>query len=127
MTTTTSTRAYLILSAGLPGYTPRETALIAQLARYHRKGTPTLGELEPLTREGDADLLRRGTALLRLAEQLERARDQAVSAATLTVEDGHADLRLRADEDVTLARRMAERETDLFERAFGVGLRLSEA
>jgi exopolyphosphatase/guanosine-5'-triphosphate,3'-diphosphate pyrophosphatase len=115
---------YLILSAGLPGFTPRETALVAQLARYHRKGTPSLGELEPLARKGDEDLLRRGSALLRLSEQLERARDQIVHEAVLTVDDGHADLRLGADEDVTLARWMAERETDLFEQAFGIGLRL---
>jgi exopolyphosphatase/guanosine-5'-triphosphate,3'-diphosphate pyrophosphatase len=117
---------YLILSAGLPGFTARETALIAQLARYHRKGTPSFGELEPLTVKGDDDLLRRGAALLRLSEQLERARDQAVHEAVLTVDDGHADLRLTADEDVTLARWMAERQTELFERAFGVGLRLVE-
>ena len=31
---------YLILNAGLPGYSPRETALIGQAARYHRKGQP---------------------------------------------------------------------------------------
>ena len=29
---------YLILNAGLPGFSPRETALIGQMARYHRKG-----------------------------------------------------------------------------------------
>src|SRR4051794_8129649 len=33
---------YLILSAGMPGFTPREVALIGQAARYHRKGTPSL-------------------------------------------------------------------------------------
>jgi exopolyphosphatase/guanosine-5'-triphosphate,3'-diphosphate pyrophosphatase len=117
---------YLILNAGLPGFSARETALVAQLARYHRKGNPTLGELEPLAVKGDDDLLTRGAALLRLSEQLERARDQIVHEAVLTVTDGHADLRLDADEDVTLARWMAERQTDLFERAFGVGLRLVE-
>ena len=44
---------YLILNAGLPGFTPREVALIAQIARYHRKGSPGLGELAPLMEEGD--------------------------------------------------------------------------
>jgi exopolyphosphatase/guanosine-5'-triphosphate,3'-diphosphate pyrophosphatase len=115
---------YLILNAGLPGFSARETALVAQLARYHRKGAPSLGELAPLARKGDEDLLRRGAALLRLSEQLERARDQIVHEAVLTVDDGHADLRLAADDDVTLARSMAERQTALFEQAFGIGLRL---
>jgi exopolyphosphatase/guanosine-5'-triphosphate,3'-diphosphate pyrophosphatase len=116
---------YLILSAQLPGFTPRETALIAQLARYHRKGAPSMGDLEALMGDGDQALLERGAALLRLSEQLERARDQAVHEAVLTVSNGTADLHLAADEDVTLARWMAERQTDLFERAFGVGLTLS--
>ena len=31
---------YLILNAGLPGFSPRETGLIGQMARYHRKGSP---------------------------------------------------------------------------------------
>jgi exopolyphosphatase/guanosine-5'-triphosphate,3'-diphosphate pyrophosphatase len=116
---------YLILNAGLPGFSARETALVAQLARYHRKGSPSLGELAPLARDGDEELLERGSALLRLAEQLERARDQAVRAVHMEVADGHADLRLDADEDVALPRMMAERETGLFERAFGVPLTLS--
>jgi exopolyphosphatase/guanosine-5'-triphosphate,3'-diphosphate pyrophosphatase len=118
---------YLVLNAGLPGFSDRETALVAQLTRYHRKGSPSLGDLAPLTRDGDEALLQRGAALLRLAEQLERARDQAVHEAHLDIRGGHADVHLRADEDVTLARRMAERETDLFERAFGVRLTFAEA
>ena len=41
---------YLILNAGLPGFDPREVALVAQAARYHRKGMPNFGELAPLAR-----------------------------------------------------------------------------
>ena len=36
---------YLILNAGLPGFTPVEVAIIAQAARYHRKGMPDPGPL----------------------------------------------------------------------------------
>ena len=36
---------YLIVSAELPGFDPRERALIAQISRYHRKGVPKLGEM----------------------------------------------------------------------------------
>lgn len=32
--------AYLIRHAGLRGFTPRETELVAQLARYHRRSAP---------------------------------------------------------------------------------------
>src|SRR4051794_34517413 len=110
---------YLILNAGLPGFSPRETALVGQAARYHRKGTPSLGEFAPLAREGDAALLDRITVMVRLAEQLERSRDQAVRKAKVEVRDGVVELKLRADEDVTIARWAAERQSDVFRQAFG--------
>ena len=43
---------YLILNGGLPGFTPREVALIGQAVRYHRKGTPSFGPFGPLMRQG---------------------------------------------------------------------------
>jgi len=116
---------YLILSAGLPGFSPREAALIGQAARYHRKGTPGLGEFTPLARDGDAAMLDRISAMVRLGEQLERSRDQAVSAADVQVENGRVELRLAATEDVTIARWAAERQGDLFKRAFGRDLSVS--
>jgi len=119
--------SYLILGSGLPGFTPREVALIALMARYHRKGTPQLGGLAPLCREGDEQLVLRGAALLRIAEQLERNRDQVVRAARLTRpggKNGDVELELDAVGDDTVARWGAERQGDLFERAFGAPLRV---
>ncbi len=118
--------SYLILGSGLPGYTPREVALIALMARYHRKGTPSLGALAPRCRDGDEELVLRGAALLRIAEQLERNRDQVVRAARLTrPSDGDGEvveLELDAVGDDTVARWAAERQGELFERAFGAPL-----
>jgi exopolyphosphatase/guanosine-5'-triphosphate,3'-diphosphate pyrophosphatase len=116
---------YLILNASLPGHSTRETALIGQLARYHRKGTPSLGAFEKLARKGDDELLARGAALLRVAEQLERSRDQAVHDTTVVVDDGQVELRLEADEDVSVARWGAERQRELFQSAFGKDLIVS--
>lgn len=119
--------SYLILGSGLPGFTPREVALIALMARYHRKGTPSLGALAPLCREGDEQLVLRGAALLRIAEQLERNRDQVVRAARLTRPggtSGDVELELEAVGDDTVARWGAERQGELFERAFGAPLRV---
>jgi exopolyphosphatase/guanosine-5'-triphosphate,3'-diphosphate pyrophosphatase len=110
---------YLVLNAGLPGFTPRETALIGQMVRYHRKGAPTLGEFGAVARDGDEGMLARASAVLRVAEQLERPRDQSVHGTEVAVHDGTVELRLRADEDVTVARWAAARQSDLFERAFG--------
>ena len=118
---------YLILNAGLPGFTPREVALIGQMARYHRKGTPAMGGLKPLMHKGDQELLDRCSALLRVAEQLERSRDQTVHDALVELDDGRVRLELVADEEVPVARWAAERQNDVFERAFGRTLEIAEA
>src|SRR3954447_15443101 len=117
---------YLILSAGLPGFTPRETALIGQMARYHRKGTPGLGEFAALAEDGDEALLDRCAAALRLAEQLQRPREPPVRGTEVAVHDGQVELRLHADQDVTIARWAAVREGALFERAFGRELTIAD-
>jgi exopolyphosphatase/guanosine-5'-triphosphate,3'-diphosphate pyrophosphatase len=114
--------SYLIHGSGLPGFTPREVALIALMARYHRKGTPQLGPFTALCSEGDEQLLLRGAALLRIAEQLERNRDQVVRAARLRRDDGGVVLELDATGDTSVARWGAERQGELWQRAFGAPL-----
>jgi exopolyphosphatase/guanosine-5'-triphosphate,3'-diphosphate pyrophosphatase len=110
---------YLILNGGLPGFSPREVALIAQAARYHRKGMPDFGELAPLAEEGDAERLDRLAILLRLAEDLERSRDQSVRAAHVASSNETIRLELEADGAAAVERWAAQREVDLFDRAFG--------
>jgi exopolyphosphatase/guanosine-5'-triphosphate,3'-diphosphate pyrophosphatase len=112
---------YLIESAELPGFDPRERALIAQMSRYHRKGVPKLGEMSPLARAGDEQLLDRCSVILRLAEHLERGRDQSVSQARLRPNGHGVDLHLEADGDLTLQRWSVERYGDgeAFKRVFG--------
>jgi exopolyphosphatase / guanosine-5'-triphosphate,3'-diphosphate pyrophosphatase len=109
---------YLILNAGLPGFEPREVALIGQAVRYHRKGTPSLGPFAGLATEGDAERLDRMATLLRLAEDLERSRDQLVRDAHVAVADGTVRLELVSEGDDRVPRWAAGRETDLFARAF---------
>jgi exopolyphosphatase/guanosine-5'-triphosphate,3'-diphosphate pyrophosphatase len=116
---------YLILNAGLPGFTPRETALIGQMTRYHRKGNPTMGQFSALAEDGDEEMLTRGSAVLRVAEQLERSRDQAVDRVRVKVDNGRVELKLDAHEDVTIARWAAESEAEVFKKAFGRELAIS--
>jgi exopolyphosphatase/guanosine-5'-triphosphate,3'-diphosphate pyrophosphatase len=118
---------YLILNAGLPGFGPREVALIAQAARYHRKGMPDFAELEPLVRDGDEARLDRMSILLRLAEDLERSRDQSVHAAHVRSDDGTISLELDADGAASVERWAAQREVELFDRAFDKRLKVEAA
>ena len=113
---------YLIVSAELPGFDPRERALIAQISRYHRKGIPKLGEMAPLARPGDDELVARCSVILRLAEHLERGRDQSVRQVRLRGNGDGVDLHLEAAGDkLILPRWSVDRYGDgeAFERVFG--------
>jgi len=109
---------YLILSGGLPGFEPVETAIIAQAVRYHRKGMPSPGPMAALFGPGDLERLDRLAVLLRLAEDLERSRDQLVTATDIEERGGEVQLRLIAEGDPAVPRWAAGREGELFARAF---------
>jgi exopolyphosphatase / guanosine-5'-triphosphate,3'-diphosphate pyrophosphatase len=127
---------YLIINGGLPGYSPIEVAIVAQAARYHRKGMPEPGPMAALFGPQDLARLDRCAVLLRLAEDLERSRDQMVRATRFTLTDadtamgkapaesdagggnGEIELRLIADGEPAVPRWAARRESELFARAF---------
>ena len=113
---------YLILNSGLPGFSPRELELIALTARWHRKGEPDAGELGALEEDGDDGRLQLLSGVIRLAEQLERSRDQAV--AKVELESGKKAVRLHAlingsGADPSVALWAAQRSSDLLAEAIG--------
>lgn len=112
---------YLVLAAGLPGYSQREQALIAQAVRYHRKGNPDLGALAALCEPGDERMLAAIAAVLALAEYLDRSRDGTIQVAGVHSDNGslQLDLDVARRGDEVLARWGAERQSEMFRRAFG--------
>jgi exopolyphosphatase/guanosine-5'-triphosphate,3'-diphosphate pyrophosphatase len=87
----------LIVSNGLPGFSPREIGLIALLARYHRKGGPETDPFRRILDDGDGQLLVQTAAILRLAEYLERGRNAAVDDVIVTWTDTVLRVTLVAD------------------------------
>jgi exopolyphosphatase/guanosine-5'-triphosphate,3'-diphosphate pyrophosphatase len=69
---------------GLAGYSPREIALIALMTRFHRKGNPDISTYNLLLDKDDQELLTKMSAILRLAECLERGRSANINDAILT-------------------------------------------
>jgi len=112
--------SYLVLNSGLPGYTHREIALIALLIRFHRRGKPSLDEMVALCEPKDDRRLEQMTALLRLAEQIDRARDGAVRDVRLTVTGGGCIMELVTQGDEQVPLWAVERQRDLFDSAFGL-------
>ena len=110
----------LVTNSGLPGFTPRETAIVALLTRFHRKGTPTIKGFELLLTEDDRLLVTRMAAILRLAEYLERGRSANVDDIVVTWDDATLRLTLIADDYPAVELWEAERNAlSLMESAFG--------
>ena len=84
-------------------------------------GIEVLGRLPhgaPLFGPGDAERLDRCAVLLRLAEDLERSRDQLVRSTSMALDNGSVRLQLNAEGESALQRWASARERQLFERAF---------
>src|SRR6185436_4243242 len=121
--------AYLILSAGLPGYSHREMVLISRLCLYHRKGDPALEPFTGLLERSDLDRIRCLAAMLRLAECLDHSQSQAVRKLNVRL-SSHTiyltiSVRTRAEGRMEIWE--ARRGADLFESAFGRKLEIEAA
>ena len=112
---------YLTLNAGLPGFTPRELVLIGLIARYHRKGEPDASDLGDLAEHqpGDHHRLLLLCGVIRLAEQLERSRDRAITGVRVSANDGTITLATDCDpsRDITVPLWAARRNADLLAEA----------
>jgi exopolyphosphatase / guanosine-5'-triphosphate,3'-diphosphate pyrophosphatase len=112
---------YLTLNAGLPGFSPRELILIGLIARYHRKGEPDPSELGDLAEPGDEQRLQLLGGVIRLAEQLERSRDRAITDVRVSANGSTVSLEADTDpaRDATVPIWAARRNADLLSEALG--------
>lgn len=115
--------AYLIEHGQLLGFSPEEVLMLAAMGRYHRKGTPKPSSYEPLRQLDDAERERvtRLTALLRIADGLDRGHTDAVELLSTTVRDGEV-IVFAEGRDTDLERWGARRKRGLFEKSFGLPL-----
>jgi exopolyphosphatase / guanosine-5'-triphosphate,3'-diphosphate pyrophosphatase len=110
---------YLIKTADLDGFTPRELLLMANIARYHRKALPAGHHADYVALpEDDRHLVRQLGALLRVADGLDADHMQVVSAVRVREKNGAVRLELVARDTPNLNLWATERNTDLFEDTF---------
>ena len=111
---------YLIRHADLRGFTEEQLVIVANVARYHRKGPPSddhpnLSELNEDQREEVEKL----AAILRIAEALDRSHRQSVRDVAVRCKNSvRFIVRARADAGVEIASaaRRAKYFSSLFER-----------
>ena len=117
--------AYLLANADLKGFSPEEVDVLAQTVRYHRKSTPRESHVEyaalsPTQRKK----VRALSAILRLADGLDRSYAQLVRHVQCDVGEKAVTLRVAAEGDPSLEVWGARRKRDLFEEVFGVKVKV---
>lgn len=110
---------YLIAHAELKGFSAVEISVIAQVARYHRKSRPkrsheAFARLDPFL----APIVEKLSAILRLADALDRSHRQVVTNVEVSVRRKRIVLGLDVDGSPDLELWAAGKKSDLFERVF---------
>ncbi len=121
--------SYIILNYTLYGYSPRELAIIALIARYHRnKGVPKPRELASLLDETDARALVSLCGIIRLAEYLERGRRQVVRdlRCHVDIENGWVQIETLTTGPAAIELWEAQRNLDVLSKALGLDVELVE-
>ena len=116
---------HLIRHADLPGFTPRERELIANIARYHRKSLPKKKH-EPYFRLSSDDrmLVARLGGILRLCDGLDRRRNRAVESLRRSLAGKTLSLGLMGSEDMSVELFGAKEKSDLLQAATGLQVTL---
>lgn len=111
---------YIIAQSNLPGFTPHEIQLVANVARYHRKGGPTPSH-ESFARldEDDRQRVRMLASILRVADALDREHLQKITDLTVELHDDEVVLAVAGDGDLVLERWAVQKKADLFRDTFG--------
>ncbi|MBN2338530.1 MAG: Ppx/GppA family phosphatase [Acidobacteria bacterium] len=119
---------YLIRNAELAGFTENEKAVVANIARYHRKSLPKVKhEGFRLLSPRDRERVTRLSSLLRIADGLDRSHASAVEHVHVRRNGRRLSVTAlcRRGHDPALERWGAERNQELFERTFGLEVRVS--
>lgn len=114
---------YLILNSEIFGLDRHDVTIIALIARYHRHFGPSLKHSRYASLDTD-DRIRvcKLSALLRVADALERTHAQRVSQIKLNINNGRLHIRLPGLTDASVERIAMKTKGDLFEQIFGLAI-----
>jgi len=111
----------LIKASELSAFTSREMELVANIARYHTKALPS-EDHKPFARLDDADkeLVRKLSAILRLADGLNRSHTLNIKALRCEPGRKRLDVHLRFAGDIAVDLSGGQKKKDLFEEVYGL-------
>jgi exopolyphosphatase/guanosine-5'-triphosphate,3'-diphosphate pyrophosphatase len=119
---------YMVKNGNLRGFEPDEVEVMALLTRYHRRGTPkkshpTFARLPRPARRA----IRWLSAMLRVAESLDRSRAQLVERITLTEHGDGWRMRVAGSADLELEVWAAQRNSGPLSEELGAPVRVEGA
>ncbi len=110
---------YVVANSDMPGFTERERMLIATLCRYHRKALPSpvhnAYQSLPADEKRIVVLL---IPILRLADNLDRGREQRIQSVECRLLDGEVLLQVQSQGDIDLEQWAAERTGAAFRQVY---------
>ena len=118
---------YLVRSAPLDAFDPREIEILAHLVRYHRGRSPSArhATMRPL-RAWQQKTIEKLTPLLRIADALDRSHARRVAEIYCSIRERRVRLEVLSRYDVDLELDTAKPHAELFEAVYGRRLRLRQ-
>lgn len=116
---------YLLANSELPGFSPQEMLVMANLARYHRKRHPHPDHVEyAALPPADRDRVRRLAAILRLADAMDREHTQRVHFVTVRLRDNGVELTINGEGDLLLEKWALKKKSWLFAEVYDRRVRI---
>ena len=111
---------YLISESEIPGLDSNEVELVANVSRYHRRADPSTKHLPfGALDEEDRERVTQLSAILRIADALDREHMQKVQDVGVEIRDGSVELSLEGEGDLELELWALAKKKPLFETTFG--------
>lgn len=111
---------YLLSASQIFGLTDEETAIVSNIARYHRRGLPARSHLPYVALDrGDRLVVNQLAGILRVANALDAEHLQKVRDLRLVRRERAWTLELDGEGDLTMEQLAATARTDLFAETFG--------
>ncbi|MCX5768871.1 MAG: HD domain-containing protein [Candidatus Hydrogenedentes bacterium] len=111
----------MILASGITDFPPNDIAIIACIARYHRKTLPdprhkVYRDLDPQSQQ----LVNHLAAILRIADGLDRSHAGSAQSIRVTRSRGTVSIHVRQEPPSASDIEAARKKADLFEQTFGL-------
>ncbi len=111
----------LIISSDIIGFSEEERALMANIAYYHSKGTPSLSDANFAALTPDQRItLAKLAAIIRVADAVDRSHMQKAAIRDISLCGEEVVITVSADQDISLEEWTFIDKADFFENVFGI-------